>query len=205
MRCSAIVLTSVPPRGTIDTVMTAPPIERDWPAPAGGDLDFTYLYSTHVGWVKAYFRRCGFSPADADDLAQEAFIRIFRSLHTFDPSRGRMSAWLATVVRNVARKRWHRRASTADALDPQMAEALLEAHATPAAEPETREELSALGGCVETLPPDLGRLIQLRYVDGMTTRAIADAAKLAEATVRLRLDEARAMLEKCLKSKGVWE
>jgi len=182
--------------------MDARPIEPGWPAPPGGASDFTYLYVTHAGWVKAYLRRCGFGPADADDLAQEAFLRVFRSLGTFDPARGRFSAWLATIVRNVARRQWRRR--TADTFDPGMAEDLLAVHENPAAEPESREETDALAACIAALPPELGRIVQLRYVDGFTTRAIAEATGMAEATVRLRLDEAKEMLEKCLRSKGIW-
>jgi RNA polymerase sigma-70 factor, ECF subfamily len=184
--------------------MDASPLEPGLPAPLGTADAFTYLYSTHAGWVKAYFRRCGFGPADADDLAQEAFLRVFRSLHTYDPERGRFTAWLATVVRNVARKRWHHRAA-AESFDPQMADEMLAVQDSPAAGPEARETTGALAGCIEALPPDLGRIIQLRYVDGLTTRATAEAAGMAEATIRLRLEEAKGMLQECLKRKGVWE
>ena len=69
---------------------------------------------------------------------------------------------------------------------------------------QAREELAALRLCVDALPPDLARLVSLRYVEGLATRAIAETERMPEATVRLRLDEARAALERCLKSKGVW-
>ena len=172
--------------------------------PEGEDLAFTYLYSHHEGRVKAYFRRCGFAPADVEDLTQEVFVRIFTSLHTFDAARGPLGPWLATVVRNVARRRWQRR-TPADGLDPEMAEALLAAPEDPAVAPEAREEMAALAGCVESLPPDLARMVRLRYVEGLTTRGIGEATRMAEATVRLRLAEAKELLERCLKAKGVWE
>ncbi|MBM4019028.1 MAG: RNA polymerase sigma factor [Planctomycetes bacterium] len=171
---------------------------------AGDRAAMERLYQVHAGWVMAYLRRCGFGPADVDDLAQDVFVRLMKSLHTFDPRRGALVPWLATVARNVARRCWRGRPSP-DHLDPEMAEAVLAAAEDAAARPETREELRALRGCIEALPPDLARLVRLRYVEGMTTRGIADAARLPEATVRLRLDEARTLLEECLKSKGVGE
>lgn len=172
--------------------------------PEGEAIAFTQVYARHEGRVKAYFRRRGFGPADAEDLTQEVFVRIFKSLHTFDAARGPLGPWLATVVRNVARRRWQRR-TPADGLDPEMAEALLAAPEDPAGSPEAREQVAALAGCIESLPPDLARMVRLRYVEGLTTRGIADATRMAEATVRLRLSEAKELLERCLKGKGVWE
>ena len=172
--------------------------------PEGEGIDFTYLYSQHEGRVKAYFRRCGFASADVEDLTQEVFVRIFKSLHTFDAARGPLGPWLATVVRNVARRRWQRR-TPAGGLDPEMAEALLAAPEDPAGAPEAREQMAALAVCVESLPPDLARMVRLRYVEGLTTRGIAEATRMAEATIRLRLAEAKELLERCLRAKGVWE
>ena len=64
------------------------------------------------------------------------------------------------------------------------------------------EEIRAVGKCVADLPAELANLVRLRYVDALTTRGIAQAAKMPEATVRSRLAEAVKALEKCLKSKG---
>jgi len=170
---------------------------------AGDGTAFERLYESHAGWVRVYLRRCGFTPADVDDLAQEVFLRVLKSLDTFDAARGPFAPWLATVARNVARKSWARRPSP-DHLDPEMAEAVFAA-AENADKPETREEIEALRGCIDALPPDLARIVRRRYVDGMTTRGIATAENLPEATARLRIDEAKAALERCLKSKGVWD
>jgi RNA polymerase sigma-70 factor (ECF subfamily) len=181
------------------------PREAEWIArwQAGDRAAFDRIYARYAGWVMAYFRRSGFDPADADDLAQEVFVRVLKSIHTFDAARGAFVPWLATVARNVARRSWGGRPSP-DHLDPEMAEAVFAA-AEDAARPETREEIEALRDCIDALPQDLARFVRLRYVDGMTTRGMAEAERLPEATVRLRLGEAKALLEKCLQSKGVWE
>ena len=72
----------------------------------GGEQNaFSLLYARHAGRAKAYFLRCGFGSADADDLTQTVFVRVFKSLHTFDAARGQFAAWLAAIVRNTARTR----------------------------------------------------------------------------------------------------
>jgi len=172
-------------------------------AARGDAAAFQRLYAEHIGRVRAYLRRCGFPAADVDDLAQDAFLRVFRSLATYDPSRGPLRPWLATVVRNVARKHWARRAEPVP-FDPELAEAMLEAPDNPGPSAEEREQFAALADCVDALPADLARIVRLRYVDGLTTRAVAEAVRMAEATVRLRLGEAHDLLERCLKSKGAW-
>jgi RNA polymerase sigma-70 factor, ECF subfamily len=197
------VLTPGPPAVTIAATVSAS-ASQPGPRPTTADaVRYDQLYADHAGRVRAYLHRCGFAPADVDDLAQDVFLRAFRSLHTFDAARGTAGQWLGAIVRNVARRQWSRRAN-AQTIDPELAEAVL-ADDGPAAEaPETREELAALRQCIAVLPPDLGRIVRLRYVDGLTTRGIGNAERLPEATVRLRLDDARAALTRCLKSKGVW-
>jgi len=181
------------------------PSETAWirRALAGDAAAFACLYDLHVGRVRAYLRRCGFADADVDDLAQDVFVRAWRSLRTFDLSRPTAGPWLGAIARNVARRAWGRRARVVD-FDPDLAEVVLAAaDADPRPRVESRESDAALGDCVDRLPPDLARLVRLRYVDGLTTRALAAAVDMAEATVRLRLDEAKRLLEKCLESKGM--
>ncbi|MDD4891070.1 MAG: sigma-70 family RNA polymerase sigma factor [Phycisphaerae bacterium] len=168
-----------------------------------GDNDaFHSLYLAHAGRIKVYFKRSGFSPADADDLAQEAFTRAFRALGGFDAARGPFGAWLSAIARNVARRRWGRRANP-DNLDPELAEEMLSIVDNPGHSIQTLEELDGLGQCRESLPGELADIIRLRYVTGLTTRGIAAETGLAEATVRLRLAHAIGLLQECMKAKGL--
>ncbi len=162
------------------------------------------LYEANARWIKVYFLRSGFAQADADDLVQETFIRAFRSLGTFDTTRGTFRSWVAAIARNVTRKRWSARKRPED-FDPELAEDVLADTDNPGSSAELREEIDAVRHCVEFLSADLRFVISLRYVDGMTTRGIAAETGLAEATVRLRIEEARRRIEKCLRAKGVKE
>ena len=173
-------------------------------AAAGEDAAFQALYAGAAGRVRAYLRRSGFAPHDADDLAQETFLRAFKSIRTFDPQRGSFPSWVGAIARNVARRRWRRRAEP-DSFDPDLAEEMFPAADNPSASPEAREEIEAVRACVDALPAELARVVRLRYVDGRTTRGIGAATGLPEATVRLRLKEAGAILAQCLKEKGFTE
>jgi RNA polymerase sigma-70 factor (ECF subfamily) len=168
------------------------------------------LYASHAPAVAAYFLRSGFGRADAEDLTQETFIRAFKSLRTYDASRGEFRTWLTAIARNVARRHWQRRPSPDD-FDPALAEDVLtdsSLQGNPGPSVQAAEELDAVRDCVanlEAASPELAAIVRLRYVDGRSTRGIAVAAGLPESTVRLRLDEARKLLAKCLKGKGFME
>jgi len=173
-------------------------------AAAGDEAACAALHGAHAGRVRAYFLRSGFALADADDLAQETFLRTFRGLGTYDPRRGAFVSWLGAIARNVARRRWRRRAQP-DSFDPDLAEDMFPAEANPAETPEAREEIEAVRDCVAALPAELERVVRLRYVDGRTTRGIAEATGLPESTVRLRLAEAAERLAAALRKKGFLE
>jgi len=169
---------------------------------ADGDrAAFDALHVAAAGRVRAYLRRSGFAPADADDLSQETFLRAFKSLSTFDPSKGALLTWIGAIARNVARRQWQRRKDP-DSFDPDLAEEMFAAEDDPSQRPEVREEVAAVRECVDALPAELARIVRLRYVDALTTRAIAAIVDMPEATVRLRLGEASELLQKCLARKG---
>jgi len=170
----------------------------------GDEAAFEALHAAHAGRVRGYLLRSGFPPADADDLAQEAFLRASKSLKSFDPAKGSFRVWLGAIARNVARRKLARRAAPEN-FDPELAEEMLSGPPNPSETPEAREEIETLGACVGQLPAELGRLIRLRYVDGRTTRGIAEATGMPEATVRLRLAEALLTLERLMREKGFGE
>jgi RNA polymerase sigma-70 factor (ECF subfamily) len=169
---------------------------------SGDASAFEALYAAHAGRIAAYFLRSGFPRTDADDLTQETFTRAFRSLHTFDAARGAFRPWVATIARNVARKRWGRRAEPGN-FDPELAEETLGRPDDPHARAQRQEEIDAVRECVARLPEPLGRIVRLRYVEGRSTRGVAAETGIPEATVRSRLAEAHERIERCLAAKGV--
>jgi len=103
-----------------------------------GDTDaFTALYDLHAGRVVGYFRRSGFDAPDAADLTQETFVRVFKSLQTFDPQRGGFSVWISMIARDVGRRYWSRR-KEGEHFDPAMADEMFAAPDNPHETPDPR-------------------------------------------------------------------
>lgn len=170
---------------------------------AQGDQDAArLLYVRHIRRVQTYFERSGFCGPDADDLSQQTFIRAFRALPGFDAGRAEFRVWLGAVARNVARRQWGRRNVAAD-LDPELAEQMFASTDNPGTESAFREQCAAVADCVKRLDEPHRTIITLRYVEGLSTRAIAGRIELAESTVRLRLTEAMGQLQRCLGGKGI--
>ena len=171
----------------------------------GGDSEaFSRLYDAHAGRVMAYLLRSGFPVADAEDLTQETFARIFRSMGSFDGERGNLRAWIGAIARNVARRHFGRR-SNLSRIEPSMVDEMFAAEGSPGDSPEAREEAQAVRECVEALPNELKRIIRMRYIMALTTRGIAQSAKVPESTVRQRITEAKDAIQRCLRGKGVVE
>ena len=162
------------------------------------------LYARHAGCVMAYLLRSGFVRSDADDLLQETFLNAFRSLGTFDPQRGSFRAWVGAIARNVARRQWARRRE-AERYAPELAEEMLPGDSESADAPQANEEMELLRAGIRSLPGELRRVLELRYVESLTTRSIAKATDLPESTVRLRLEEAYELLQARLRKAGVQE
>ena len=76
---------------------------------ANGDHDaFDELHRRHIRLVRAQARKLCASRELAEDVAQEAFISIWRSAHSYRPSAGTVGAWMSSVVRNRAIDAWRR-------------------------------------------------------------------------------------------------
>jgi RNA polymerase sigma factor (sigma-70 family) len=159
------------------------------------------LFSRWGPRVAAYLRRSGFQSADVANLSQEVFWRVLRSVHTFNPRKGSLNSWIRTISKNVVRSAWAKRPQP-ESVDPELAEQTLMDPTTPSGISETREEIHALGDCVGLLPVGLQVIVELRYVEALTTRGIAERMDMAEATVRNRLAEAKEVLARCLAKKG---
>ena len=134
------------------------------------------------------------NPQDAQDVAQEAYLRAFRFFDGFRGGDGK--AWLLEIVRNTCRTFHVRRER--DAVTVSFDEA---SHSPAAANAEQqvadRERAGVLAGCIKKLPVDFREVLVLREFEEMSYREIASATGLAIGTVMSRLSRARRRLEDC--------
>lgn len=166
---------------------------------AGGDRrSFEDLITRHRGSVYRLARSITGNHDDADDAAQETFIRLFRALASYDPKRP-FTPWLRRVAYNtslnVLRASRRRRYETSDELLP--------THPDTAHDPEeklqTRQAGALLHDAVESLSSELKATFILRASEGMSYRDIAKVTGVRMGTVMSRLSRAR---EKIIQSLG---
>lgn len=147
------------------------------------------------------FRMCG-NREDAFDLAQEAFLKVFRALGRFKGD-SLFSTWLYRIVSNTCldQFRRQRRASVATSLDGPIeteAGSLQRELADPTCEPEemaVRSETAAeIQAAIGSLPPDHRLAILLRDVQGLSYEEVALAMSCNLGTVKSRISRARAVL-----------
>jgi RNA polymerase sigma-70 factor, ECF subfamily len=131
---------------------------------------------------------------DAKDLSQEAFLRAYRGLGTFD-GRSSLSTWLYRITVNLCISHLRQRRSSD--------EREIETHADPSAKPldelEEREVYRAVGEAVAQLPPQQQAALLLRVHHGLPYREIAEILESAEGTVRVNYFHAVAKLRAQLK------
>lgn len=143
------------------------------------------------------FRLCG-DYAEAQDLAQEAFLRIYRELPRFDTER-RFFPWMYRVAQNacinVLKKR-PRELTPLDELPDSIDITSLEA------DPEThsvrRETNEAVTEAINALPEAYRLPIALKYLAGLSYQEISEQLELPISTIETRLFRGRQMLKKSL-------
>jgi RNA polymerase sigma-70 factor (ECF subfamily) len=137
------------------------------------------------------------SPADAEDIVQDAMLRAFRG---FDGFRGGdAKPWLLAIVRNCCRSAGadsRRRAHTP--LPEDDAGALASGDADPEAQAVRASESRKLNAAIALLPNEFREVLILREMEEMSYRDIAEATGTPMGTVMSRLARARAMLKEKL-------
>ncbi|MGN0064649.1 MAG: RNA polymerase sigma factor SigE [Nocardioides sp.] len=134
---------------------------------------------------------------DAEDLTQEVFVRVFRSLDRYTP--GTFEGWLHRITTNLfldgARRKQRIRF---DALSDERAARLTSS--TPAPEVAfTEQQFDAdVEAALATLPPDFRAAVVLCDVEGLTYEEVADVLGAKLGTVRSRISRGRAMLRESL-------
>jgi RNA polymerase sigma-70 factor (ECF subfamily) len=149
------------------------------------------------------FRFTG-SGSEAQDLTQEVFLRVFRTLKTFRSTEGSFATWLARVTRNllIDHYRRTRQERVTDSIEGQLA-TIEEAGSGATPRPDHavagREASEILQATLQKLSPDLREAVILRDLQEMEYREIADVLRIPEGTVKSRINRGRAELARHLR------
>jgi RNA polymerase sigma-70 factor (ECF subfamily) len=159
----------------------------------GGDrAAFSQLVRLHQRRVFALGMRWFRNADDADDLVQETFVRVWKSLESFDESRP-FAPWVITIAVNRA-KTMAARAKPAEELD----ETLTWDGPSPDVDVEQSQLVGSVRRAVDALPEEQRIVLHLRAVESRSYREIADALGIPIGTVMSRLARARETVRKRL-------
>jgi RNA polymerase sigma factor (sigma-70 family) len=152
----------------------------------GGDPEaLAAAYDQYSSFVFGLARRVTADLRAAEDVTQEVFVTLWERPEAYDPGRGSLRAWLATIAhrrsvdvvrREEARRRRGEREAARAPLAPNVEESAL---AMVAAE--------RVRAAVEGLPADQRRAIELAYFGGRTYREVAEVLGIPEGTAKSRL------------------
>lgn len=165
-----------------------------------GDMQaFEELVMSHADRLYATLRSFGLSEVEASEVAQETFLRAWRSLPRFE-GRSRFFTWLYRIGFNEAQRRLARRppAGALVSTEEDLLEQLPDRAPGPSAQVEARELRAKLRCALAELPLDLRAPVVLRDVEGLSTREAASVLELGEAAFKSRLHRGRLALRALL-------
>jgi RNA polymerase sigma-70 factor (ECF subfamily) len=153
---------------------------------------FSCLYNRYEAQLLRYICHLGQTPvAEAEDILQEAFIKVWRNLRAFNPAM-KLSSWLYRIVHNQVISSLRQRRSFGKDRVVLWKDALM--GRLPADEPlpnDQVDETALTHEVVEQLPLPYREVLMLRYFEQMSYEDISDVLELPEGTVATRLNRAR--------------
>ena len=141
---------------------------------------------------------------EAEDLTQDIFLKIFRSLDTFD-RRANFQTWLISVSRNLCIDHYRSVRKERETIDRQVDANELTPAATdagPIAALEQRDRVTLLRQALAKLPESLRTAVVLRDLQELSYQEIADRLHLPEGTVKSRINRGRTELARQVRKLG---
>lgn len=145
----------------------------------------------------------------AEDLTQDVFVRVYRSLDQYDAKQGDLQNWLMRLARNLIIDDYRKRQrapqdESADDLE-QHKYHLRSAGSSVQREMERRELGAQVQAGIDKLSPDLRTCVILRDIEELSYQEIVDLLKIPEGTVKSRINRGRIELAKILRRMRVVE
>ena len=170
---------------------------------SGHEAAWDELVRTYTRRVYVVCYRFTGRESEAQDLTQEVFLRVFKTLKTFRSGEGSFTVWLNRLTRNLLID--HYRRTRLDRATDSIEDQLPVLEETAAIEARTdrilagREASEVLQAALQKLSPDLRETVILRDIEELEYREIAQVLNVPEGTVKSRLNRGRAELARILR------
>lgn len=159
------------------------------------------------------------SAEDAQDLSQDVFVRVYRTLSSYNPSKGAFTTWLTTLTRNLLVDHFRRskQERITDSIDAGLREeedslSLSDRLEDPGPTPDDRlaskETQKLVQAALARLSPELREAVILRDLQDFDYKEIAQVLRVPEGTVKSRINRGRTELARLLsrnKKQGEYE
>lgn len=151
------------------------------------------LYRQFYRFAMSVALRYSRDEMDAADILSHAFVKVFKSIHQFDPTKGSLQTWIKKIVINEgldhikARERFSNNVELETVAEPVISNSILEQMGA--------DEIMKL---IHKLPPATHAVFVLYAVEGYTHRQIAEQLNISEGTSKWHLSEARKSLQQQL-------
>jgi len=162
---------------------------------AGDPVAFSSLVEAYQKPVYNLAYRLLGNSVEAEDAAQEAFIRAYTKLDTYDPSR-KFSSWMLSIASHYCIDMLRRRRKKVMSMDdlPPMVDLAMPSSTQPEHVVVKGQTADAVQQLLNTLPESYRAPVILRYWYDMSYKEIAETMGVTESTVKTRLHRARAKL-----------
>ncbi|MVM30324.1 sigma-70 family RNA polymerase sigma factor [Spirosoma sp. HMF4905] len=150
--------------------------------------DFSLLYDSYSPALYGVLLRLVKDPDRAEDLLQDAFIKIWSNSQNYNPKQGRLFTWLLTITRNLAMDELRARKVRATAAT------YIYAHEVDSTSPRFAEGMLHQS-LLSQLAPKYQTVVELMYYRDYTSQEAADILKLPLGTVKTRMRAALQQLK----------
>ena len=190
--------------GDMSSLVGEEPMTTTYPAqggetPAAGWVPPTWeeVVEQHSARVYRLAYRLTGNVHDAEDLTQDVFVRVFRSLHTYQP--GTFEGWLHRITTNVFLDKMRRKQRIRfDALPEDAASRMASREPGPAQTFDDTHFDDDVQKALDALPPDFRAAVVLCDIEGLSYEEIAATLGVKLGTVRSRIHRGRSQLRKAL-------
>ncbi len=160
----------------------------------GDTPSFTFLVDKYKDMAYTIALRVLKNPEDAEDAAQESFVKAYQQLHSFE-EKSKFSTWLYTIVYRTAITKKQKKVLLTFSFDNQAENYRFESGEDHVENIEAADRQQFVRKAIGSLPETEGLLITLFYLNENTIREIAEITGLTESNVKVKLFRAKKILE----------
>ena len=166
-----------------------------------GDRDaFDALIRAYYPYVSGFLTRVTADTNLSEDLTQDTFLKMIRNIERYDPKNAAFGTWLIAIAKHVYVDHLRRNRIVMEDIDAPDISAELRESTDFTEDALRREQYDALVRAIDTLPPEQGIAIRLKYESELTLQEIADRFGVPPKTLKSRIHDGTVKLRRMFQS-----